>query len=220
MNKTKIQAMIDFLQDQIKKSDNLSEYVLIQEYINGVGDTYRFSLEQAIEIQNNDDLDWLEGWQMVQIIAVKDKNKECIHCKASFKDYNLYTLEIHFAKSAQITVLCSSCLLEIGYIIRKKVINDILHKRWLDGTQKKDHRNMVLFCVWVLTTVSSSSIMVSERGDTVNIKLLREEKGMTQVDAAIKAKVSLSTWRMWEKGVTTPNAENYKTLKSEFGAGE
>ena len=41
-----------------------------------------------------------------------------------------------------------------------------------------------------------------------NLKELRISKGLTQVDVAVAVGASLSSYRMWEKGVTTPNPEN------------
>ena len=46
----------------------------------------------------------------------------------------------------------------------------------------------------------------------MDIKKLRKEKGMTQIEAAIKSGVSLTTFQLWERGVTTPNEENMKKL--------
>ena len=61
MNKTKIQAMIDFLEIQIQKINiDRNEYTQISVLLEGVEVAYKTSLEKAIEIQNNDDLDWLE----------------------------------------------------------------------------------------------------------------------------------------------------------------
>ena len=47
----------------------------------------------------------------------------------------------------------------------------------------------------------------------MNIKQLRSSLGMTQIDVAVKCGVSLSSLRMWEKGVTKPNEENLIKLK-------
>ena len=47
----------------------------------------------------------------------------------------------------------------------------------------------------------------------MNLKSLREEKGLTQIDMAIMVGVSLSSFRMWEKGVTKPNEINAAKLK-------
>jgi transcriptional regulator with XRE-family HTH domain len=46
----------------------------------------------------------------------------------------------------------------------------------------------------------------------MTLKEKRLEKGMTQVDLAIKVGVSLSTIRMWEFGVTHPNKVNQMKL--------
>jgi len=46
----------------------------------------------------------------------------------------------------------------------------------------------------------------------INIKKLREEKGMTQVEVARKAGVSINTYRNWEYQVAEPNEENKKKL--------
>ena len=47
----------------------------------------------------------------------------------------------------------------------------------------------------------------------MNIKQLRTELKLTQTDLAVACGVSLSTIRMWEKKVTTPNEENLLKLK-------
>ena len=49
------------------------------------------------------------------------------------------------------------------------------------------------------------------------LKELRIEKGMTQTDVAIAVGCSLASYRMWELGVTTPNAENADRLKDVLG---
>jgi DNA-binding transcriptional regulator YiaG len=48
----------------------------------------------------------------------------------------------------------------------------------------------------------------------MNIRKLREQLRMTQVDLAIKCEVSLASLRMWEKGVTKPKPENLAKLKT------
>lgn len=45
------------------------------------------------------------------------------------------------------------------------------------------------------------------------LKELRMNKGMTQADVAIAVGCSLSSYRMWELGVTSPSPENYERLK-------
>ena len=58
MNKTKIQAMIDFLEMQVKKIDiERNEYTQISVLLEGIEVAYKNCLVKAIEIQNNDDLD-------------------------------------------------------------------------------------------------------------------------------------------------------------------
>ena len=47
------------------------------------------------------------------------------------------------------------------------------------------------------------------------IKTLKEKRielGITQMEAAKRIGVSLSSYRMWEFGVTSPNEENQKKL--------
>jgi len=44
------------------------------------------------------------------------------------------------------------------------------------------------------------------------LKSIRKSLGKSQVDMALMFKVSLTTWQMWEKGVTTPNEENMAKL--------
>lgn len=50
----------------------------------------------------------------------------------------------------------------------------------------------------------------------MNFKKIRKDFKLTQIKAAIKVDVSLSTWRMWEAGVTTPNKSNMEKLKKIF----
>ena len=57
MKKTKIQAIIDLLEDKIKNIDGSSEFKTIEQYINGIQAAHKYMLKKAIEIQNNDDLD-------------------------------------------------------------------------------------------------------------------------------------------------------------------
>jgi transcriptional regulator with XRE-family HTH domain len=47
----------------------------------------------------------------------------------------------------------------------------------------------------------------------MNIKKLRKEKNMTQIELAAKVGVSLTTIRNWEYGASTPNEENMKKLE-------
>jgi transcriptional regulator with XRE-family HTH domain len=46
-----------------------------------------------------------------------------------------------------------------------------------------------------------------------NLKALRESAGLTQIDLAKIVGVSLSSYRMWEAGVTVPNDKNMSQLK-------
>jgi len=50
----------------------------------------------------------------------------------------------------------------------------------------------------------------------MDLKKRRKELGLTQVAAAKKIEVSLSTYIWWEKGVMHPNPENYKKLQKVF----
>jgi DNA-binding XRE family transcriptional regulator len=54
----------------------------------------------------------------------------------------------------------------------------------------------------------------------LNLKEQRIKKGMTQIDAAIAIGVSLSSYRMWELGVTKPNDTNMQKLIEVFGNGK
>lgn len=47
----------------------------------------------------------------------------------------------------------------------------------------------------------------------MNLKELRKQKGLTQTDAAVKCGVSLTAWRLWEKGVNSPLLENKLKIK-------
>jgi len=50
----------------------------------------------------------------------------------------------------------------------------------------------------------------------VDLLELRKENGLTQVDVAKAIGVSLTSYQLWEKGVTTPNEDNLKKLRSFF----
>jgi DNA-binding transcriptional regulator YiaG len=67
--------------------------------------------------------------------------------------------------------------------------------------------------------MSSISIIMRVKGvDTmIDIKKRRKELGMTQIDLAKKLKVSLSSVRLWEVGVTTPTEENMAKLIEVLG---
>ena len=54
----------------------------------------------------------------------------------------------------------------------------------------------------------------------MKLKEQRIKKGMTQIDAAIAIGVSLSSYRMWELGVTKPNETNMQKLIEVFGNGK
>lgn len=45
------------------------------------------------------------------------------------------------------------------------------------------------------------------------LKEIRNKLGMTQVEVARAVGVSLSTYLLWERGVSNPNEENAKKLK-------
>lgn len=46
-----------------------------------------------------------------------------------------------------------------------------------------------------------------------NLKQIREERGLTQVDVAKMVGVSLAGYRLWEMGAGKPTAENMDKLK-------
>ena len=54
----------------------------------------------------------------------------------------------------------------------------------------------------------------------MDIKKLREATGLTQVEVAVKVGCSLSSFRLWEAGVTTPNPENMEKLIKILGVKE
>ena len=47
----------------------------------------------------------------------------------------------------------------------------------------------------------------------MNIKELRKELGLTQVEVAKQVGVSLSAYLLWERGVSNPTPENLEKLK-------
>lgn len=49
-----------------------------------------------------------------------------------------------------------------------------------------------------------------------NLKEKRLEKGMTQIDVAKACGVSLTSYQLWERGVSKPNEENKKRLEKFF----
>lgn len=50
----------------------------------------------------------------------------------------------------------------------------------------------------------------------MNFKKLREEKGWTQMQAAIACGVAVITWRLWEYGGGQPNVENMAKIREVF----
>jgi transcriptional regulator with XRE-family HTH domain len=46
-----------------------------------------------------------------------------------------------------------------------------------------------------------------------NLKEKREDRKLTQIDCAKSCGVSLSSWRMWEAGVTKPKPENLEKIE-------
>lgn len=50
----------------------------------------------------------------------------------------------------------------------------------------------------------------------IDLKKLRAEKNMTQVEAANKIGVSIATYRLWEAGAFNPNEANYQSLLEAF----
>jgi len=50
-----------------------------------------------------------------------------------------------------------------------------------------------------------------------NLKELRLDRGMTQVDVAKAVGVSLSAYVLWERGVMNPTQENLEKLKNVLG---
>ena len=50
-----------------------------------------------------------------------------------------------------------------------------------------------------------------------NLKKLRKENELTQMDLAVKVGVSLTSVRMWEKGVSEPKEENRRKLEEVLG---
>jgi len=51
----------------------------------------------------------------------------------------------------------------------------------------------------------------------LDLKKLRIKKGMTQIDVALAVGCSLTSYRLWEMGVSTPNAENSERLNKVLG---
>jgi len=47
----------------------------------------------------------------------------------------------------------------------------------------------------------------------MNLKELRKQKGLTQMDAASLCDVSLTTWILWEREINTPNEENMEKVR-------
>ena len=50
-----------------------------------------------------------------------------------------------------------------------------------------------------------------------NLKKIREQNGLTQMEVARKVGVSLTGYRLWENDVSQPNPENLKKLKKVLG---
>ena len=53
-----------------------------------------------------------------------------------------------------------------------------------------------------------------------NLRQLRLDKGMTQVEVAKLAGVATNSYRNWENGSVKPNPENLIMLKAILGVGE
>lgn len=51
----------------------------------------------------------------------------------------------------------------------------------------------------------------------MDIKKLRKNKGFTQLETAKRVGVSYAAYRLWEAGVSNPNADNLKKLKQVLG---
>lgn len=51
----------------------------------------------------------------------------------------------------------------------------------------------------------------------MDLKHIREQKGLTQIDVAKAVGVSLAAYRLWELGVGKPNQENQKRLLKFLG---
>ena len=51
----------------------------------------------------------------------------------------------------------------------------------------------------------------------MDIKKLRKDKNLTQIQVAVMCGVSLTAYQLWEKGVNTPNEENMIKLKKVLG---
>lgn len=51
----------------------------------------------------------------------------------------------------------------------------------------------------------------------MNLKEIREAKGLTQVQVAVAVGCSLTSYRLWESGVMKPTEENLKKLKEVLG---
>lgn len=49
------------------------------------------------------------------------------------------------------------------------------------------------------------------------LKEKRKALKMTQTEMAIAVGVSLTTYQLWERGVSTPNDENMESLKKVLG---
>jgi len=47
-----------------------------------------------------------------------------------------------------------------------------------------------------------------------NLKESRKNKGMTQSEVAVAVGVSLTSYQLWERGVSKPNPENEVKLKT------
>jgi len=50
----------------------------------------------------------------------------------------------------------------------------------------------------------------------IDLKKLRSDKNLTQVEAANKIGVSIATYRLWEAGAFNPNEINYQKLLEVF----
>lgn len=51
----------------------------------------------------------------------------------------------------------------------------------------------------------------------MDLKKIRKEKGFTQSDVAKQVGVSLTSYQLWERGVSKPNPDNFFKLVEVLG---
>jgi transcriptional regulator with XRE-family HTH domain len=50
-----------------------------------------------------------------------------------------------------------------------------------------------------------------------NLREVRKNKGLTQIEVAVRVGVSLTAYQLWERGASEPSPDNLKKLEEVLG---